>query len=179
MAVRDGPNDVLRSKSGVAAEKHLWIARRHRLGINLRHVPFVELDAAIALDPWKRTLLADRDQHIIAREMFIGFAGGDEFAAPLGIAYRFHLLKNHPRELAALVGDFLWHEVIEGRDVLVHGVFLFPGRRFHFLETGADDHFDVFAAEPARRPAAIHCGVAASEDNDALADLADVTAGDA
>src|ERR1700722_20452024 len=175
MTVGDGPEEVLRSEGRVAAEKHLWIARRNRLGINLRHVPFVELDAALALDPWKRILLADRDQHIIAREMFIGFAGGDEFAAPLGIAYRFHLLKNHPRELAALVGEFLWHEVIEDRNVLVHGVSLFPGRRFHFLEAGADDHFDVFAAEPARRPSAIHRGVAAADQNAALADLVDVT----
>src|ERR1700684_4603993 len=106
MTVGDGPDDVLRSEGRVAAEKHLWIARRHGLGIDLRHVPYVELDAAIALDPWKRILLADRDQHVVAGEMLVGFAGRDEFAAPLGIAHRFHLFKNDARELAAFVAKF-------------------------------------------------------------------------
>src|ERR1700733_2216715 len=111
--------------------------------------------------------------------MLVGLAGGNEFAAPLGIAHRFHLFKNNARELAAFVGEFLGHEVIEDRNVLVHGVVLFPGGRLHFLEAGPNDHFHVFAAEPPRREAAIHGGVAAAEHNHALADLVDVTEGDA
>ena len=111
--------------------------------------------------------------------MLVGLAGVDEFAASLGIAHRFHLFKNDARELAAFVGEFFGHEVIEDRNVLVHGVVLFPGGRLHVLEAGADDHFHIFTAEPAGRPAAIHGGVAAAEHNDALADLVDVTEGDA
>ncbi len=74
--------------------------------------------------------------------------------------------------------EFFRHEEIEDRDVLVHGVLLFPWGRFHFLESRADDHLDVLAAEPARGAAAVHGRVAAAEHDDALADLVDVAEGD-
>ena len=76
------------------------------------------------------------------------------------------------------MGEFFRHQEIQDRDVLVHGVLLFPGGRLHLLEAGAHDHLDVFAAEPARRAAAVHGGVAAAEHDDALADLVDVAEGD-
>ncbi len=72
------------------------------------------------------------------------------------------------------MGEFLGHEVVQDRDVLVHGVFLLPGRRLHFLEAGADDHLDVLAAQSARGATAVHGGVAAAQHDDPLADLADV-----
>ncbi len=56
----------------------------------------------------------------------------------------------------------------------MNGVFLLPGRRLHLLEAGADDHFDVLAAEAARGTAAVHRGVAAAEHDDAPADLLDM-----
>ena len=60
------------------------------------------------------------------------------------------------------------------RDALVHGVFLFPRRRLHLLEARAHHHVDLLAAEPARRAAAVHGGVAAAEHDHALADLGGV-----
>ena len=63
------------------------------------------------------------------------------------------------------------HEEVEDRDVLVERVFLLPGRGLHFLEAGAHDDLDLFAAEATRGAAAIHRGVAAAEHDDALADL--------
>src|SRR6201996_6818980 len=65
------------------------------------------------------------------------------------------------------------HE-IEDRNVLMHGVFFFPGARLHLLETGTHDHLDVLAAEAARGAAAIHRRVAAAEHDHALADLVDM-----
>ena len=56
----------------------------------------------------------------------------------------------------------------------LHRVVLFPGRRLHLLEAGADDHLHVLAAEPARGAAAVHRGVAAAQHDHALADLVDV-----
>ncbi len=56
----------------------------------------------------------------------------------------------------------------------MHGVFLFPGRRLHFLEAGAHDDLDALAAETACRAATIHRGVAAAEHDHALADLVGV-----
>ena len=34
--------------------------------VELRHVPLVELDAEVALDPGKRVLLPDREDHVVA-----------------------------------------------------------------------------------------------------------------
>ena len=179
MAVRHRPDDVLRPEGGVAAEEDLRIGRRHGLGIDLGHVPFVEFDADVALDPGEGVLLADRDQHVVAREVLVGLAGRHQIAAALGVALRLHLLEHDAGELAVLVGEFLRHQEIEDRDVLVHRVLLFPGRRLHLLEAGAHDDLHVLAAEPARGAAAIHRGVAAAEHDDALADLGDMAERDA
>src|SRR6185436_17673033 len=77
-------------------------------------------------------------------------------------------------QLAADMLERHRHHVIEDRDVLVKGVFLFPGARLHFLEAGANDHLDVGAAEPACGAAAIHRSVAAAEHDHAAADLLDM-----
>src|SRR5438105_3827536 len=57
----------------------------------------------------------------------------------------------------------------------MHGVFLFPGRRLHFLETRAHDDLHVLAAHPPRRAAAVHGSVAAAQHDHPLADLVDMT----
>ena len=106
--------------------------------------------------------------------MLVWFAGWNEIAAALGIAHGFDLLEDDAGELAILVGEFLRQQIIEDRDVFVHGVLLFPGGRFHLLKAGAHDDLHVLAAEPARGAAAVHRGVAAAKYDDALADAADV-----
>ena len=45
------------------------------VGVDHRHVPSVELDADIALDPGKGVFLADGDQHVVAGEMLVRLAG--------------------------------------------------------------------------------------------------------
>src|SRR5215475_1704370 len=75
VAMGNGPDDVLRSERGIAAEENLWMRRSHRFGIHLGHIPLVEFDADVALDPWESVFLTDRDQDIIAGKMLIGFAG--------------------------------------------------------------------------------------------------------
>src|SRR5262249_36692829 len=116
----------------------------------------------------------DRDQHVVAGEMLLRLAGRHELAAALVVAHRLDLLEQHAGEAAVFVGEFLRHEVVEDRDALVHGVLLLPGRRLHLLEAGAHHDLDVLAAEPARRAAAVHGGVAAAQHDHALADLVDV-----
>ena len=106
--------------------------------------------------------------------VLVGLAGRHQVAAALGVVFGLHLLEHDAGELAVLVGEFLRHQEIEDRDVLVHGVLLFPGGRLHLLEAGAHDHLHVLAAEAARGAAAVHGGVAAAEHDDALADLGDV-----
>ena len=174
MAVRDGPDDVLRPERRVAAEEDLRVRGPHGHFVDHRHVPLVELDADVALDPGEGVLLPDRHQHVVAFEMLIRFAGRHQAAAALGVALGLHLLEHHAGQLAVLVGELLRHQHVEDRDVLVHGVVLFPGRRLHFLEAGADDDLHVLAAQPARRTAAVHRGVAAAQHDHALADAGDV-----
>src|SRR5581483_9226475 len=53
-------------------------------------------------------------------------------------------------------------------------VFLFPRRRLHLVETGANDHLHIIAAKAARGSAAIHRRIAAAEDDDLLANLVDM-----
>ena len=75
--MRHRPDDVLRAERRVAAEEHLRVGRRHGLRVDLGHVPLVELDADVALDPRERVLLADRDQHVVARHVLVGLARRD------------------------------------------------------------------------------------------------------
>ena len=103
--------------------------------------------------------------------MLLRLAGGNELAPALGVVLGLHLLEGDAGELAVFVREFLRHEEIVDRDALVHGVFLFPRRRLHFLEAGAHHHVDLLAAEPAGGAAAIHGGVAAAKHDDAFADL--------
>ena len=109
MAVRDRPDDVLRAERGVAAEEHLRIGGRHGRGVDLGHVPLVELDAAIALDPGKCIFLADGDQHVVAGKVLVRLAGRHQIAAAFGVAHRFDLFEDDAGELAVLVGEFLRH----------------------------------------------------------------------
>jgi len=44
----------------IAAEEHKWIGGLHGGGIDLGHVPFVELNPNVALDPGKGVFLAYR-----------------------------------------------------------------------------------------------------------------------
>ena len=99
MAVRDRPDDVLRAERGVAAEEHLRIGRAEGLRIDLGHVPLVELDAAVALDPGEGVLLADRDQHVVAFDGLVGLARRHQVARPLASYSAFTFWKVTPVSL--------------------------------------------------------------------------------
>ena len=77
-----------------------------------------------------------------------------------------------------MVRELLGYEIIEDRNILVHGVFLLPRRRLHLLKTRSHDHLDVLSAQPARGAAAVHGGVAAAQHDHALANLVDMPEGD-
>src|SRR6516165_4035327 len=177
--VRYRPDDVFWSERGVAPKEDVRQGRLHRLRVDLRHVPAVELDAHVALDPWEGILLADRDQHVVARDVLIGFAGRDQVAAAAGIVFGLDLLEQHPSKPAPLMGEFLWHQPVEDWDAFVHRVLFFPGRRLHLLKAAAHHDGNLLAAEPPGRAAAIHRRVAAAEDDHVAADLVDMAKRDA
>src|SRR6476620_10777263 len=92
-----------------------------------------------------------------------GNAGRHQVAPPVGVAHCLDLLEGHAGELAVVERELLRHQIIEDRDVFVHGVLLLPRGRLHLLEAGANHHLYVLAAEPARGPAAFHRCVTAAE----------------
>ena len=53
--------------------------------------------------------------------------------------------------------------VVQNRNIFVQGVFLFPGRSFHFAERATYHHFYTFAPKAARSATAVHRGISASE----------------
>ena len=144
-----------------------------------RHVPLVEFDADVPLDPRKGVLLADCDEHIVARIVDVVLAGGLELTSALRVDNRIDLFESDAGELAALVRESLGDQEVEDRDVLMHGVFLLPWRRLHFRKSGADDHLDVLAAQTPGRTTAIHGRVAAAKHDHALSDPLDVAERDA
>ena len=100
-----------------------------------------------------------------------GSPAGTSLRRPLSSYCAFTFSKVMPVSLPFSWVKYFGHQIIVDRDALVHGVFLFPRRRLHFLEARAHHHLHVLAAEPARGAAAIHGGVAAAEHDHALADF--------
>ena len=76
------------------------------------------------------------------------------------------------------MNKFFGHMVVNNRNVLSLRIFDFPRRGFHFRELGAHHDFYIFAAQAARCAAAVHCGVTATQNQYAFADLMNVLEGD-
>ena len=171
VAVRHRPDDVLRTERGVAAEEHARTRRRHRHLVDDRHAPLVELDADVALDPRERVFLADRHQHVVAREVNLRLARRHELPPALRVALRRDLLERDAGQLAAVVRDRLRHEEVVDRNAFVRRVFLLPRRGLHLVEPRANDHLHLLAAEALGAAAAVHRRIAAAQHDDALADL--------
>ena len=86
----------------VAAEEHAGRRRLHGRLVDHRHVPLVELDADVALDPGERVLLADREEHVVAREVTSRLAGRHELAPALVVALAATFSNIHAGQRAVL-----------------------------------------------------------------------------
>ena len=170
VTVRDRGNDVLRPECGIAAEEHRRQARLKSEGIELGQAVAAELHAGIRIDPGKGVLLSHRDQHIVAVDAHVRFAGRRQDAAAAFIPGGGDLFEGHARQLSVVVKKSLGDVVVQDRDAFPHRVLLLPGGGLHFLEAGAHDDLDVHAAQPKRRAAAIHRRISAAEHDDAAPD---------
>ncbi len=147
MTVLHGPDDVLRTERGVAAEKDAGARRLERRGIDDRHVVPVELDADVALDPWECVLLTDRQHDVVARqENFANNLGRDDLAGAVELV--FELVETHSDELAVLDDELLRGVIDDDIDALFLGVLELPLRCFEELPRLARDDLDVVRAEP-------------------------------
>ena len=173
MAVLDGPDDVLRSPGGVAAEENAVARTLHGLLVDHGHVPFVELDADVALDPGERIFLADGEDHVVGGEKNVSM----RFRF-LGLRVPFQALELHADQLAVFDDEALGRVIDDDLDAFFFGVLELPGRGFEESARAARHHLDVFSTQAATGPAAIHGGVADADDQHLFADRIGVAEGD-
>ena len=121
----------------------------------------------LALDERKRVVLPDREHDRVARK---DLASDDLLLQPLGSLDRPELVELHPGQHAVLDDEAHRLQVLDDLDALFLGVLELPRRRLEVLSRLARDDLDVGGAEPLRRPAAVHGGVADADDEHALAD---------
>src|SRR5262245_29632660 len=69
VTVGDCPDDILWSKGSVTTKEDLGVGRLHRDRIDHRHIPLVELETDIPLDPGEGVLLTYRDDGVIALDV--------------------------------------------------------------------------------------------------------------
>src|SRR5882757_8985581 len=93
MAMLHGPDDVLRSKSRIAAKEDIGPRRLKRHLVGDRHMPLIELNAEIGFNPRKRILLADGENHVVTGNKY--FAGNALGLDPIAVHVVFELLEHH------------------------------------------------------------------------------------
>src|SRR5262249_30547872 len=136
-----------------------------------RHVPLAELEADVAFDERKRVVLTDREHDGVARD---DLAADDRLLEPLLGFDRLELLELHSRQRAVLDDEADRLQIFEALDLLLFGVLELPRRRLEVLPRLAGDDLHAVGAEALRRSAAVHRGVADTDNQYTLADRIDV-----
>ena len=171
--VLNGPDDVFGTPCCVATREDAR-TRSHVGGlVHNRHVPLVELDADVVLDPGEGRVLANRQYDACGGEKDL--AGHLLFETALPVGHPIADLERHTLELAVLEDEVLGGVVFDDLYQLLLGVLKLPGRRLEMLPSLATHHLDPDGTEPPRGAAAVHRGVADPDDQDLLLDLGDVS----
>ena len=172
MAVSGRPDDVFRPERSVAAEEHPRMAGlegdrgRPWAYPNARPTPGRQSRSIQG----KGVFLADGAEHVVALMNSSGSPVGTSRRRPVSSYWASTFSKVMPTACRFQHESFR-HQHVEDRNILAHGVFLFPRRGLHFLKAGAHDDLDALATEAAGGAAAIHGGVAAAKHDHALADV--------
>ena len=171
VSVFDGPDDVLGPPGRVPAEEDAGACRHERFLVDDGHVPLVELEARVALDPGEGVLLADGQDDVIA--------GEDDGVDDLTLLLSAFLVPSQPLELhtgqaAALDDEPLRGMVLDDVDLLFLGILELPRRGLEVLARAARHDLHVLAAQALRRAAAVHGRVADTDNEDLFADPVDV-----
>ena len=174
VAVRHGPDDVLRSPGRVAAEED---AGARRLAWSSRRPPACPICRTRCRGRARSRGTRSPGRWRESRRR----PGGRSVSITLEflrVGVPFQALELHAGELAVLDHEALGRVIDDDLDAFFLGVLQFPGRGLEVAARAARHHLDVFAAQPARRAAAIHGGVADADDQNLLADRIDVAEGD-
>ena len=169
--VRDRPDDILRAESSVAAEQDV---RNRRLMVTSSTTGMSHLSNAM---PKSRSIHGNafscRQRSALRRSRnAIRLAGRLKLSAPSSFSTR-TFSNVMPVSLPFSCANSLGSR--KSRSGCLRAWRLpFPRAGLHLFEARSHDHLHVLAAEPARGAATIHRGVAAAENDDALADLIDM-----
>ncbi len=168
MPVLHGPDDVLGAERRVTAEEHAIASRLESLEVDLRHVPLVEFDAEVAFDPGECVFLADGEDDVVRLDEFLANypLGGD---GALRVEVVLDHIEGHAAQLAVLEHEVFRRTIDDDLDVFFFGVFELPGRGLEELARLARHDFHVLRAQAQGRAAAVHRGVADTDDQHLLA----------
>ena len=139
-------------------------------------MPLVELDPEPLLDPGKRVFLADGENDVIAGNEYLArdTLRGDA-AARIDVV--FHGVEVHAGESAVHDDEGFRRVIDHDLDILGFGVLELPVGGLEESTRLAGHHLDVRGAEAQRGAAAVHRCVADTDDQNALADLVEMTEG--
>ncbi len=128
------------------------------------------------LDPGEGVLLPDGENDVVGRdELLAGDAlGGD---SPARVELVLHAVESHPDETAVFDDEGLGRAVDHDLDAFLLGILELPFGGLEEAARLARHHLYLPGAEPQAGAAAVHRGVADTDDEDALADPVDVAEG--
>src|SRR6266513_5737037 len=113
MSVLDCPDNVCRSPCGIATKENARLGALHRHLVHNRHVPFVEVDADVALDPRKRVVLTDGENYFVAWE----YDGIDNLGCLTYVRLApFQSLELHSNKFSVFDNEPLWRMVLDDVD---------------------------------------------------------------
>ncbi len=173
VAVGHRPDDVLGTPRGVAPEEDARHTGLHRHLIDGGHIPLAKGHAEVALDPGERVFLTDGQDDVVT--------GNDhrvERGRVAGSLIPLQDVEFHAHEATLFDHEARGRVVDQNLHAFFFGVVEFPGGGLEELPGTSGHDLDVTSPEPARRATTVHGRVAHADDEDALANLADVAEGD-
>src|SRR6266851_4291084 len=127
MSVLDCPDNVCGPPCRIAAKEYARQRALHRHLVHCRHVPLVEVDSDVALDPRERVVLTDSENHFVAREN----NRIDHLACLLSVRLApLETLEFHSNEFSIFDNEPLWRMVLDDLDAFLFRVFELPRRCF-------------------------------------------------
>src|SRR4051812_35652938 len=101
MPMGDGPDDVLWSERSITAKEDLRQCRLVGFGIHHRTVLVIKAQTEITFDPWKRGVLANGKNDVLAGQINVRLAAGHRVPLLFVIVGLLEFLKAYGFELAA------------------------------------------------------------------------------
>src|SRR5690606_6997524 len=170
MAVCHRGDHILRPKSRISSEENTRMGGLEGCSVHNGHVPLIKFYSAVPFYPWESVFLTNGNQHIIRFNKNVGFTRRKKLTLAVPVVHGMYFFKLHPDQPSVFHFKAQRNMVVKNLDVLMHGVFLFPGRSFHRGKGASYDHFYFLPSQSSGSPATIHCGISATKHDHFFAD---------